>query len=167
MLQDEIGDDARAVTQSDQGEQRFMAVGLGGDVWTDTQLSEPLVCGSARESLPWQDEGFIRGSELPVGRRDAGLDEDERTPCDLPGEQGGGNPGWKGCDGKVGFALVEQGKGGRGVTGAQGDAHARMRVAQGAQQVGQKAVACSHGGEHPQVPLEFVVSSAVGAVTGP
>jgi hypothetical protein len=32
--------------------------------------------------------------------------------CDLPGEYGGGNPGWEGCDGKVGLDLVEQGKGG-------------------------------------------------------
>jgi hypothetical protein len=118
VLQDKIGDDARAVAQSDQGEQRFVAVGLGSDVRMDTQVSEPLVCGSAYESLPWQDEGLRRGGELPVGQLGPGLDEDERALCDLPREQGGGDPGWEGCDGKVGLALVEQGKGGRGVAGA-------------------------------------------------
>jgi hypothetical protein len=116
VLQDKIGDDARAVAESDQGEERFMAVGLGSDVRADTQVSEPLVCGSAYESLSWQDEGLRRGGELIVGRSGAGLDEDERSVCDLPGEYGGGNPCWEGCDGKVGLDLVEQGKGG-GVRG--------------------------------------------------
>lgn len=118
VLQDKIGDDARAVAQSDKGEQRFMAFGLGSDVRMDAQVSEPLVCGSAHESLPWQDEGLRCGGELLVGQRGPGLDEDERGLRDLPGEHGGGNPGWEGCDGKVGLALVEQGKGGCGVAGA-------------------------------------------------
>ncbi|WP_326726496.1 hypothetical protein [Streptomyces phaeochromogenes] len=31
LLEDEAGDDADAVAQSDQGEQGFVAVGFGGD----------------------------------------------------------------------------------------------------------------------------------------
>jgi hypothetical protein len=118
VLQDKIGDDARAVAQGDQCEQGFVTVGLGSDVRVDTQVSEPLVCGSSYESLPWEDEGLRRGGELLVGQRRPGLNEAERGLWDLPGEHGGGNPGWEGCDGKVDLALVEQGEGGCGVAGA-------------------------------------------------
>nr|WP_258193551.1 hypothetical protein [Streptomyces sp. MA5143a] len=95
-----------------------MALGFGSDVRMDAQVSEPPVCGSAHKPLPWQDEGLLSGGELLVGEYGPGLDEDERGLCDLPGEHCGGDPGGEGSDGQVGLALVEQGKGGRGVAGA-------------------------------------------------
>lgn len=123
VLQDEVGDDACAVAESDQSEQGFVSVSLCGDVRGDAEVAEPPVGDVSHQSVSGEYERLVGGGKLHVCPWWVGLDEDEGGVGDGAGEEGCRNAGRQGCDGEVGLTVVEEREGGCRVTGPHRDVH--------------------------------------------